>query len=350
MNMPLRFPFKPMEHCDFKEEAEQMLIDVKEELSERQEKKLLEENALMRWAYASKFAKKVNRNNYVKDIKPFINITSSPQYNYFVDPIDFILSEEDSFLEDAALIFFAQSALKGKILIAIPELYNALFCLPMEQYNAIYCLPIQECISGAISTFGPGTWKEFKRQAKIFKFDPSISHETIVNSKEPLYLTVQEFLDECKNIDRYGVVCVEMIHTFIMPGRVIAKLDELESGLSNNDPNYTSLIPQELKDTVPNATDKQIQETFVNTLTAMYIEKYINVRLAEVCAEIADYYDGYIGDLGTAMGTIAGHLNNMYLQKFFGRVCTIQKRERVGYSNVPYRKDFANFMLKSKKN
>ena len=327
MKSPLEFfPEQDYNYKSSDRENSDLIIRIKKSLSNQESDKVSEENRYMLEAYKASLVDKVSACTGFYDgevsafkKKDFINsshctgtklVRIPPRIGHksYYEIME-KNGESHNVIEDAASLSFIKDPETGKFLMTLP-LYG----------GAKLCSPIEECISNRIVSIDSQVSFEpfnttFKREAKIFRcsdfssldmirmHDYSFSqtdYNTIHDFREnsDYSLTTQEFLDQCKDSDnkRYGknsIICVSLRNfnsSFVMPGRIIFKLDELESGLKNGDPRFRDIIPQELKDAFPKQplSSNCIREIFLDELTTMYMYRYAGIRFDEIMSRIAN--------------------------------------------------------------
>lgn len=346
-----------MQDYDYTQEAEKLISNTIGILSKREKNILLEEDDLIQKAYKFKHADKVDTlsgidNDYINTLKPTANLSNKNTklpYKYTDIPDPESVSFMDRLIENLGLIFLVKDNETNAISIATPGFsfnFNGTKSSPMKApLKVLFGLGIiPKCTSKK-------PWQEFKKEAKIFKFDPSIHDEfdkPVITSGEPLFLTVQEFLDECKNKrdkDCYDIVCVNIENiSFTMPGRIIFKLEELESGLINKNPKFANIIPQELKDALPGFTEISIQEKFINKLASLYIKNYIGMRLLEIALKVGEYYNVEMSEI-----------NKIYFNKYpTSNICVdetqfIKNDQKIMYSASNFSKNYVGFVLETAK-
>lgn len=308
--------FFPMESYPYELQEEKLVNVIKEGLSEEERKILDLENILMRLAHENNYADEVDAlngidNNYTKTLEPPANLINIIKKGKFYRNVLI-----GNLIEDAASIFFVKDP-SGTIGIGIPIFnFNDInsFAVVSINYNYLVRLFNQPSSSGS----------DLKKIATAFKFSPDpeqipeliikmASAKNSVDQVEKNFEVAEAFkialeqlkndrskamkIEECKKtgyIGNYNVFCINLKNkSFIMPGRVIAKLDELASGLKNKDPEFANIIPQELKDSflsLPGATDERMQDLFIEALYALYVERYLSLRIANIVFNVANYF------------------------------------------------------------
>ena len=290
------------------EDPEGIIFAIKNELSELEQDKLSNEGAISYTAYGNDWNKVAYSSRDIDcSNAPFISFFKKRFPSIYKDLKDQADVKEDTielkcffaelwekdFLQDSALLSLIKSPKNGQMLMAIPLMSKAMLYLPIEQYilwnnNERFSFELRR-----------NMWEEFKQEAMVFIPPKGIYYHKVVSSEKSL-LTIQEFLYECKQVmirdpgryHDYDTVVINIDKfSFIMPGRIIVRLDEIVSGLINKNPKYTSIIPQELKDTVPGATDEIIHNVFMNALVSLHIKSHMIISNLKLQMDIESYWD-----------------------------------------------------------